>query len=276
VATLIDSEFAVNDIAELRRGFDVSLRSRNRAAGTIKSYLQALDLFSDFAHSAGFPTAVDRINREHAETFIGDQLARWTPKTAAIRYGALLQFFKWCVDEGEISDSPMAKMGPPSVPEVPVPVVGDDDLKKLLGVLAGHGSILSARSPVSIEVATKPSADPITPEDFGCSWDAARRTESGHWRSPPSYLSDRSAGIVTRLFDRRSGRSGARSKVPSSQLWDFRLCSATLGVGAQSLRGRRGRTTQAGDPLATQRGGRFALGARAATKVSRTRRSAPT
>ena len=47
------------------------------------------------------------------------------------------QFFKWAAEEGEIADSPMAKMGPPSVPEVPVPVVGDDDLKKLLKTCEG-------------------------------------------------------------------------------------------------------------------------------------------
>jgi integrase len=137
VQRIIDPELAVNDVAELRRGWDVSLRSRNRQPGTIKSYLQALDLFREFSVAAGFPTAVDKINRDHVETFIGDQLARWTPKTAAIRYGALRQFFKWCVEEGEIADTPMAKMGPPSVPEVPVPVVGDDELKKLLRAAEG-------------------------------------------------------------------------------------------------------------------------------------------
>jgi site-specific recombinase XerD len=143
-----DVDLAVNDIAELRRGFDVSLRSRNRSPKTIKSYLEAVDLYRDFAIKAGFPTAVDRINRDCVETFIADQLERWAPKTAQIRYGALRQFFKWCVDEGEISDSPMAKMGPPSVSEVPVPIVGDDDLKKLLKV--SEGTTFDARRDTAI------------------------------------------------------------------------------------------------------------------------------
>src|SRR6185437_11833066 len=113
--TVIDSDLAVNDLAELRRGFDVSLRSRNRAPGTIKSYLQALDLFREFAAAAGFPTEVDRINRDHVETFISDQLERWTPKTAQIRYGALKVFFRWCQEEGEITVSPMVNIKPPTV-----------------------------------------------------------------------------------------------------------------------------------------------------------------
>ncbi len=135
--TIIDPDLAVNDVAELRRGFHVSLRSRNRAPGTIKSYLQALDLFREFCVTAGFPTEADKINRDHVETFLADQLARWRPKTAQIRYGALKVFFRWCQEEGEIAVSPMANIKPPTVPEVPVPVVGDDDLKKLLKAADG-------------------------------------------------------------------------------------------------------------------------------------------
>jgi site-specific recombinase XerD len=129
----------VNDIAELRRHYEVSLRARNRSPETIKSYLVGLDLFREFAIASGFPTAVDRISRDHVETFLADQLARWRPKTAEIRYGALRQFFKWCQEEGEITASPMANMRPPTVPEVPVPIVEDDDLRKLLKVCEGTG-----------------------------------------------------------------------------------------------------------------------------------------
>ena len=127
----------MSDIIELRRSFEISLRSRNRAPGTIKSYLQALDLFREFSVTAGYPTAVGMVIREQVEAFQADQLVRWSSKTAAIRYWALLQFFKWAVREGEVSDSPMAGMGPPSLPEVSVPVVSDDDLKKLLKVCSG-------------------------------------------------------------------------------------------------------------------------------------------
>ena len=88
---------------------------------------------------AGFRTEVDRITRDNVETFLADQLARWRPKTAQIRYGALRQFFKWCQEEGEVTVSPMTNMKPPTVPEVPVPVVSDDDLKALLKACEGSG-----------------------------------------------------------------------------------------------------------------------------------------
>ncbi len=74
-ATAQLGDLEVNDIAELRRGFEIALLARNRSPKTIKSYLEGLDLFRSFAVNAGFPTTVDRINRDHVETFLADQLA---------------------------------------------------------------------------------------------------------------------------------------------------------------------------------------------------------
>jgi integrase len=54
-----------------------------------------------------------------------------------VRYRSLQQLFKWLTEEGEIPTDPMMRMKPPAVPEVPVPVVSDDDLRKLLKVCEG-------------------------------------------------------------------------------------------------------------------------------------------
>ena len=64
----------------------------------------------------------------HVEAFIADQLTRWKPATAANRYGGLRAFFKWAVEEGEISKNPMARMRPPQVgePQIPNPHVSGD------------------------------------------------------------------------------------------------------------------------------------------------------
>ena len=131
------ASLAINDLQELERGFELSLRARNRSPRTIKSYLEAIRLFRAFLEQMGMPTEIDRINREHVEAFTADQLERWRPKTAQVRYGDLRQFFRWAVDDGEILVSPMAKMSPPTVPEVPVPTVSDADLRKLLKTTEG-------------------------------------------------------------------------------------------------------------------------------------------
>jgi site-specific recombinase XerD len=50
-------------------------------------------------------------------------LEQWAPATASNRYRALQAFFRWCVEEGELHESPMRHMRPPHVPEVPVTVL---------------------------------------------------------------------------------------------------------------------------------------------------------
>jgi site-specific recombinase XerD len=135
------AELAINDLSELERGFDLSLRARDRSPKTIKSYVEAIGLFREFLVRVGMPTEVDKITREHVESFIAEQLERWKPKTAQVRYGDLRQFFRWAVDDGEIMVTPMANMSPPTVPEVPVPIVSDSDLTKLLKTTDGNGFV---------------------------------------------------------------------------------------------------------------------------------------
>jgi site-specific recombinase XerD len=128
---------AVNDIAALTQGFELSLRARNRSPMTTQSYVRTVGMFRDYLVGVGMPTEVDRITREHVEAFVADQLRRWKPKTAQVRYGDLRQFFKWALEDGEITTTPMANMKPPVVPETPVPIVSDDDLTKLLRACEG-------------------------------------------------------------------------------------------------------------------------------------------
>lgn len=77
------------------------------------------------------------LRRRHVEAFISDLLDHWSPATASNRYRALQQGFRWLVDEDEITVSPMAKMKPPAIPEVPVAVVTDDQVRALLATCAG-------------------------------------------------------------------------------------------------------------------------------------------
>ena len=127
----------VNDIAELMRGFELSLRAGNKSPKTVKGYTDSTRIFREYLVQYGMPTQVDRINREHVEAFVTDQLERWKPTTARVRYADVRQFFKWCVEDGEIKTSPMANIKPPHVPDVPVDIVTDEDLKKLFKACDG-------------------------------------------------------------------------------------------------------------------------------------------
>ena len=85
------------------------------------------------------PTEPAAIHREHIESFVLDQLRRWKPYTALNRYRPLTVFFTWLVAEGELPESPMARMNPPAVPDDPVAVLTEDDLRRLLRTCEGVG-----------------------------------------------------------------------------------------------------------------------------------------
>jgi site-specific recombinase XerD len=83
------------------------------------------------------PTHVPSITREHVESFITLLLDTRSPATAHNRYRALKRFFSWLEEEGEIPSSPMARMNPPKLDEKEVPVVSEDDLRRLLKACEG-------------------------------------------------------------------------------------------------------------------------------------------
>jgi site-specific recombinase XerD len=127
----------VGDLSTLVGDFERSLAAKNKTPRTIEIYGGSARRLLAFLSSNGMPTAVEKINREHIEAFTADQLERFKPATASQRYRALAQLFKWLAEEGEIRDNPFNRMKPPTVPESPVPVISDDDLRKLLAACDG-------------------------------------------------------------------------------------------------------------------------------------------
>ena len=75
--------------------------------------------------------------RDDLGEILASLLERFKPATASNRYRGLRAFFAWCVEEGEITRSPMEHMQPPAVPETPPEVLTESDLKRLLKTCAG-------------------------------------------------------------------------------------------------------------------------------------------
>jgi site-specific recombinase XerD len=131
--------------ALLMVSFERACQAQNLSPRTIQSYLEGLRLFGEFLTAQGMPQAVASLHREHVEAFIADLLQRinprtgqpLTPQTAYIRYKACQTFFKWAVEEGEITESPMARMHPPKVPEKAPPVLAEEELRRLLKTCDG-------------------------------------------------------------------------------------------------------------------------------------------
>lgn len=112
------------------------LRAERKAPKTIRTYLEAAGQLVDFLDD-GRPTTPREVRREDIEAFIVHIIETRSASTAANRFRALQQLWKWLEAEQEVDVSPMARMKPPRVDEPEVPVVSDDDLRRLIDACTG-------------------------------------------------------------------------------------------------------------------------------------------
>lgn len=125
-------------VAELGEDWELSLTADNKSEATRMTYLAAVHQLAEFLAVSGMPVEAVHVTREHVEAFLVELLATRSASTAKTRHGALKTFFAWCVEDGEISRSPMEHIRPPKVPEVPIPLLSDDQLKAILATCAGR------------------------------------------------------------------------------------------------------------------------------------------
>jgi site-specific recombinase XerD len=115
-----------------------SMRARNLAPATVKTYAagarQFLDWLAVHAPEVGTP---EQVRRSDCESFLVELMGRASASTAKTRHTGMSRFFAFLVEEEEIARSPMDKVRPPTVPDVPVPVLSDDELRRLLKTCDG-------------------------------------------------------------------------------------------------------------------------------------------
>lgn len=126
--------------------FSDHLESVNAAPMTISTYRLAVEQLGIFLRASGFPLDPTVVEREHLVEWMrylqrtkeaGGQGI--SAQTALQRYRSVSRLFAFLVSQGDLSESPMAKMTPPRVPEKLVPVVPDDSLKRLFKACGGPG-----------------------------------------------------------------------------------------------------------------------------------------
>jgi site-specific recombinase XerC len=124
------------------RDWDRSLRSANYPETTRYNYLlAAAQLGRYLAEYSPNPDAADpcAVTRAHVEAFKAWMVATRSASTALNKRKGPQQFFKWLmVDEEEIDRSPMDRVRQPKTPTKLVPVIRDDDTKKLLDACKGR------------------------------------------------------------------------------------------------------------------------------------------
>jgi site-specific recombinase XerD len=136
-----------DDLSELLSDWARHLRGRNRAPRTIDSYLEVGRAFREYLVRVGHSTLIGDIDRRAVEDYLLDLSERahqrspgkWiSAATVARHYRSLQQLFRWLELEEEIDQSPFTKMSPPAVPEQPVPLLTDDEIRRLLDACRGN------------------------------------------------------------------------------------------------------------------------------------------
>lgn len=139
-------------LLELLPRFRRHLAAGHKAPKTITSYAEAVMRLHEFLTAQEMPTRVASITLEHVEAFQVDQLERLSAASAKTRYASLRQFFVWVVEDGELTENPMAGLKPPAVPEQPVPVLGEDELRVLLRTAEKPSDFLARRDAAILRV----------------------------------------------------------------------------------------------------------------------------
>jgi site-specific recombinase XerD len=127
------------------RDWDRSLRSGNYpqttrynyvlAASQLARYLSGLSSELEAEDAAGDPTEV---RKEHVEAFQAWMIETRSASTALNKHKCLQQFFKWLMlDEEEIDRTPMERVKQPRTGKKLIPIIRDDDTKKLLDTCKG-------------------------------------------------------------------------------------------------------------------------------------------
>lgn len=127
------------NIASFRRFLDMEVAANRKSPSTRKTYLEACHLFARHLSDMGMPQDVANIKREHVESFVNWQVARWKPYTAVNRLGGVKAFFKFLVEEGEVKADadPTAKVKPPRSPEEPVQFLRQDEIQAIVDTCKG-------------------------------------------------------------------------------------------------------------------------------------------
>lgn len=113
--------------------YRLSLHAAGKAKATQAVYCLALTYLDRYLADAGMPRELESIKREHIEAWLGSvRDAGRAPATVSVYYRSLQPFFAWAIEEGFVKTSPIVNMHPPAVPEQPVPVLGLDELRRLL------------------------------------------------------------------------------------------------------------------------------------------------
>ncbi|WP_192809763.1 tyrosine-type recombinase/integrase [Actinomadura rudentiformis] len=143
--------------------WELALNSRGKAAGTIRSYRDAVRNFTNWLGQEGcicrhpdpvepcpvkphgrttrdIPT-VEMITAEDVRIYLTHERRRTSPGNAHKVFRNLRALFNWLIDEGDLEGpSPVRNADAPDVPERELPPLSDEEIAKLLKTCKSGGS----------------------------------------------------------------------------------------------------------------------------------------
>jgi site-specific recombinase XerD len=243
---------AVTGLSSAWAGFltdwDRSLRSGNYPQTTRYNYLLAaaqlaryLADHADGSNTEGPAETPTAVTRQHIEEFQAWMVETRSAATALNKHKALQQFFKWLtVDEEEINQSPMLRVRQPKTPVKLIPIIRDDDTKKLLDTCKGK-DFVQVRDEAIIRLLYNTGARlsevaNLKLEDVDLSLDAVRYHGKGA-KDRRVRLGPKTARVISRYLRARGSHRG----FGLSELWlAVRGAQPLSDNGIQLMLKRRG------------------------------------
>jgi len=118
----------------LRRSFVLMLKAEGKSPMTVRRYELSVRQYQDFARQMGFPR---RPTREHVAHFLSSRGDCLAPNTTRNDYMALVRYFRYLREEGEITSNPMEHVKSPRVQEKSPDPYRPEEIKAMLAVCRG-------------------------------------------------------------------------------------------------------------------------------------------
>ena len=135
---------------DLLDSWELALHAANRRPGTIMTYRNSLKMFRRYLSPSGDENGcsirVADITQETCQRFLAWALETRKQATAQTYFRSLAAFWKWCIQDEILDDSPMRKLHEPATTDKPaVLILTDDQIARLLAVVRNDKSFYGYR-----------------------------------------------------------------------------------------------------------------------------------
>lgn len=130
-------------LEELIDSWEISLRSRDLSAKSIRSYLDTAKALCRFLAQRGMPADSEGVHADHIRLFLIHERERTSAASSGTHFRNLSVWFNWIIKEKErtLSPSPVERADQPRVTRKARRYLTDEDIRALLNACAGDDFI---------------------------------------------------------------------------------------------------------------------------------------